>query len=356
LLRLLSFLLFLSFQANCQWNAIAKYNVNAKWNYGFIMRHNSDVAHLANQRPYLFEIDVYKQTEGSRPWHQIHHFPNIGYSLNYVVMDPVKPLGNMVSLVIYMAKTICRFKTSRLELRIGLGPGYAEKRFDLHYNYKNNMISSRFSFCLSGRINYVLPIGNNFNVNMGVGIIHFSNGSIKLPNQGINIPGIHLGIGFQKAPVFPVRSDTLPFFRKETCVNIMYAVGFKEEYPIQGPKILNTSLSVYLNRKVNRKSGIVLGMDLFYDPSIQRFLNDYRISLVKKHKAGITAGHELFFGRLSLLTQLGIYIYDPYHLKSAVYQRYGLKYYCHKSFFLQLTMKSHFGSVDFVEWGTGLNL
>jgi hypothetical protein len=355
LFRGLYLLIFLSFPLCAQWKNLKEYNFNVKIHSGFILEHNSDVAQLANQHPRILEIDAYRQTNGNKPWQQVHHFPRLGYSFNYVFLDPSKPLGNMASLVFYMSKTIFKTRGSRLEIRLGMGPGYADKTFDLHQNPKNNMISTRYLFCLNGRINYVVNIGKHINLNTGIGIIHFSNGSIKLPNQGINIPSVHLGIGFQQQKTVTITSDSLPKTKKMLSLDVMFAGGIKEEYPINGPKFFVSTISAYLNKRLNYKSGLTLGLDLFYDPSIDRYF-DTPHSFFEKTKAGISAGHELYFGKLSLLTQLGVYVRDPYKLNAPVYERYGFKYKLYKNCFLQLSMKIHYGSVDYVEWGTGIRI
>lgn len=347
---------FITISARAQWGHFNEYNFNLKFHEGFIVKHNSAVAHLATQHPKVLEIDMYRQTNGSQAWHQVHHFPSIGYSFNYVFLDPSRPVGNMSSLVVYMSKALFKTDKHKLEVRVGMGPGYAERVFDVHSNYKNNITSSKFVFCLNGRINYSLNIGKYLNLNTGIGIIHFSNGGIKLPNQGINIPSIHLGIGFQKDKTKLSIRDTLPAFKRSTHLDMMYAFGFKEEYPVNGPKFFTSTLSAYLNRRLNRKSGLTLGIDFFYDASLERYFNDPQLPFFKKTRAGITIGHELFFGKLSLLTQLGFYVYDPFKLNAALYERYGFKYQLYKSMFAQLTMKSHFGAVDYVEWGVGIRL
>lgn len=332
------------------------YTFNVKLHKGFILSHNPVVSHLADQHPTQFEFDAYKRTDGSKIWHQVHRFPTIGFSFNMVFMDPTKSLGNMASIVAYLSKPIFKTSRSELNLRIGFGPGYASKVFDLQSNSKNIMISSRFNFCLNGRINYSYTIGKHINLNTGIGIIHFSNGTVKLPNQGINIPSIHLGIGFNATQKYVVRKDTIPPVKRTLNLEMMVAFGIKEQYPIQGKKFLATTISTYINKRFNHKSSLMIGLDLFYDPTVERYFNDPNIPFGKKSKCAIAGGHELHFGKLSLLTQIGGYIYDPYKINVAIYERYGLKYRFNKSAFAQLSMKIYFGSVDYVEWGIGYRI
>ena len=267
-------------------------------------------------------------------------------------MDPKKPVGNMLALVAYMSKSFFETKRSRLDLRIGFGPGYASRIFDLHKNHKNILISSHFNFCLNGRISYTLRLGKHFAISTGIGIIHLSNGTVKLPNQGINIPTMHFGIILNPKPYILPKADTIDKIKRKLNFDLMFSLGIKEAYPILKNKFIVSTVSAYCNKRLNYKSGLTLGLDYFYDPSVTRLVLE-DLNFIKRSKLAVTGGHELYFGNLSLLTQLGIYLYDPYKLNVAVYERYGFKYKIGKKAFSQLTMKIFFGSVDFVEWGTG---
>ncbi len=332
--------------------------LNVRWNLhkGFILRHGTEVEHLARQRPWLLEGDFYYQTRGKKLWHQLHSYPEIGCSINFVFLERSQPVGNMISAVIYMAKPLIKTKRSTLRVRIGLGPGYVFKIFDLYSNYKNVMFGSHFNFCLNGRINYTYRVNRFLEITTGIGIIHFSNGAIKLPNQGINIPSIHAGIGLTGKSSAPLAESPVPEFKKVTMLQIFYGGGVKDEYPTGGPKFWASTLLINLNYRTSYKSGWQAGLDFSYDPSLSRYFDRPDLPFKNKLNIGLLLGYELYFGKLSLLIQAATNVYDVNKIYLPFYQRYGLRYYLCENFFAQLTMKSHFGSVDYVETGIGFNL
>ena len=73
-------------------------------------------------------------------------------------------------------------------------------------------------------------------------------------------------------------------------------------------------------------------------------------------RVGLFVGHELFINRLSLITQLGYYVYYPYDFEGRTYFRLGLKWYIYKSMFAAISLKSHGAKAEAVEFGIGVRL
>jgi hypothetical protein len=327
--------------------------INLKYHYGFVMQHSANMAQLANQRPPSIELELSKQTTNQQPFAQLYNFPRIGISAHYFIMDPKKPLGNMLGIFPHMSLVIFRTPKHEMHFRIGVGAGFIERRFDLHANYKDNVISSRTNFTLSGRLNYSFKTGR-ININTGLGLLHFSNGAIKVPNLGINLPSIYLGIGLSSKTRHEMLPDTLPAFKRKNVIFMSVAGGFKQIYPIGGPDYFMGTYSLYGGRLLNRKSTILIGADLFYDPTGKK-LFDGDLTQVKNSnlKAGLNFGHELIISKLALITQFGYYVFDPYKINKPFYQRYGLKYYFHPNYFAGIALKAHYGVADCVEWSVG---
>lgn len=329
------------------------YTFNLRYQYGIVMQHSILMAHLANQRPMGFEADVYKTTSGEHLWERIHKYPLTGVAFQYFKMDRDKPLGDCFSLVMYYGKNFLQTRKSALGFRIGTGPGYIERRFNRFTNYKNNLISSRLNFTLYGRLDYTFAITENWNVQAGIGLVHYSNGATKVPNQGINIPNLHIGFAYTPGKVVKRLHDSIPEFKPQTQLHLTLAGGFKQVYPVEGPTYFISTLSAYVNRTINHKSGLNLGTDLFFDGSNKHYADSAGTGRMY-YKWGITGGHELFIGKVSLLTQLGFYLYDPLKLERSFYQRIGVKYYFRKNIFAAANVKLHIAKANLVEWGVGV--
>ncbi|HSZ24136.1 MAG TPA: acyloxyacyl hydrolase [Cytophagaceae bacterium] len=362
-MRILIFSLLLcsSFLLKAQNSPRPTYTVTARLHYGFIWNFSQDVSHLANQHMPGFELNFTKQTKGGKDWQREYRYPQVGYSLLYFAFDPSKPVGNALAAIIHAGKNFIKTKRSNLQWRTGLGLAYVEKRFNVETNYTNNVISERINFTLNGQINYTYQISSRLKLNFGIGLTHISNGALKRPNFGINLPTIHAGIGINinDDGLYKKRDSVLTFKRK-THLYLSTFAGLKEVYPVNGPKYFLCGVNAYAERRLNRKSGINIGMDFSYDYSkaieIVRDSINVRNTFINLNQVAIIAGHELYLNKLSLLTQMGVYLFDPTHLSRTYYQKVGLKYYISDKMFVGMALKIHLGVADWVEWGVGIKL
>jgi hypothetical protein len=224
------------------------------------------MAHLANQRPSAFELELTQQTTNKQPYAQLYNFPKVGISAQYFIMDPHKPLGNMLGIYPHISFALLRREKHELNFRLSWGVGYIERRFNLSDNYKNNLISSRFNYTFGGRLNYEFKAGR-YSINTGIGLIHFSNGSMRVPNLGINVPTLHLGLGLNPKEKVELKKDSLPPFQKNWNFTFSAAGGIKRVYPVNGPAYFLSSYSIYAGRTLSRKSTLSIGTDFMFDPS-----------------------------------------------------------------------------------------
>ena len=340
------------------------YTLSLKYHYGFLIQTTPEVGQLVNQHPSSLELEALKQASGKNIYEQLYKHTQTGISLQYLIFDPTKPLGNALCLYPFFNFKLLENKKNQLYFRLGYGAAYVEKRFNVEDNYKNDMISSRFNFTFSGRINYYFKI-KKLNLNTGIGVLHISNGVIKVPDQGLNYVTIHLGFGISGASTPRFHSDTVPAFKRKNVLFVSWAGGVNQTYPVNGPDYFQSTLSAYVGRRLNYKSTINAGIDLFYDGLNKVNYNDTGYHLVQHfnpfkpiyyYKVGFAAGHELSFKRIGLLTQFGVYLYNPFKLDPPVYQRYGVKYYITEKLFIMSALKIHYGSADYVEWTIGLRL
>ncbi len=341
--------------------SLTDYTINFKYHYGFMIQTSIEVAQLINQKPSMLELEVLKQSTGKDIYEQVYKHTQVGASVQYLIFDPSKPLGNAVCVYPHFNFKMAENKHNQLYLRLGYGAAFVEKRFNTYDNYKDDMISSRFNFTFSGRINYYFKI-KNLNVNTGLGVLHISNGVIKVPDQGLNVVTVHLGFGISGPSTLRIHRDSIARFHKKNVLFLSWAGGVNQTYPVNGPDYFQSTLSAYAGRRLNYKSTINAGFDVFFDGMNKINYNEFGLSSlgpfrpIYYFKLGFAAGHELSYKRVALLTQLGVYLYDPFKLDPPVYQRYGVKYYLSEKLFVMSALKIHFGSADFVEWTVGLRL
>ena len=124
----------------------------------------------------------------------------------------------------------------------------------------------------------------------------------------------------------------------------------------QGGRHGFVNVHAYTTYRFSAISGLTGGLDAFLDNATRHYIRrrftedppDYR-------RLGIALGHELFYDRLSLLTQVGVYLYRPYQeLYQPLYQRFGIRYALTKHVVGTFLLKVHGGRAESAEFGVGI--
>ena len=324
--------------------------------YGFVLRHADKIGQASLTHPYYAEFSYSRLTDGSREWHKPYRYPETGLVagvLNY----HTALLGTAFYVFPYAEKTMLDLNAVKLNLRIGFGGAYLTKKYDPDDNFQNISIGSHLNYMLRGEGAVNIKLALRWKLRLAATLTHFSNGSFKQPNAGINT--LSLGTGISYLPHFQYythKTDTFAHaFRKGFSVNLAGAFTAQEiEYPGE-KKYLGGNFISYLSYRLNRKSAVNLGLDVFFNSAHRHIIEETHPSgnLPDYKQAGITLGHELFVSRLSLLTQVGYYVYAPQANQAAVYERYALKYAWSRRFFSSLALKAHYGTAEYTEWTAG---
>ncbi len=342
------------------------YTIGANAFSGFIMKHDDRIGHLIQAHPVGFELFINQNTYGKKQWQKLYNYPDIGFSVAYFDFR-VKELGKMIATTAYLDFYLKRGRKSEVLLKIGTGLGFSTNPYDRETNNKNNVIGSAVSFTMQGRLGYNFKLNDRLKLTSALTLSHFSNGAFKLPNKGINIVSGNLGFSYllTKNPVPDFRKRSINddnSAKSEKKLHYTFSVfsGVREIIPIGGKKYPFINTVFYADKKLNQKSALLLGADFFHSWAVKQEIKTARElpegDTPDFKRVGLTIGHELFVSKISLLTQLGVYVYKPFKSGQPIYQRYGLKYYFNKRLFSGLFLKAHYGVAENVEWGLGIRI
>jgi hypothetical protein len=245
-------------------------------------------------------------------------------------------------------------KNSRFEFtgKVGTGLAYGTKVFDQQMNPKNMVISTHFNslVCFGVQYRYFLQ---NFHVVGGIDMTHMSNAATRMPNLGINLPYLSLGLGktFNKNEEVEKPEEILEL--RTWKFNLLGIISFKEIYPVGGKKYPVFALTIFGKRYFTNKSGMEAGIDLIYKTSIVD--DNKNIDKSKKDigQLGLYSAYVVPLNRLNFIVGMGVYAYDNYLVADRLYHRIGLRYQAHDKILVNLTLKSHWGRADYAEFGLG---
>lgn len=316
------------------------------------------MGHLVRGHTPAYELTVSKQTFGDKYWQQHYHYPVIGYSFIYINLSNNEQLGSAFAFYPHISFLQKKQKKFIRYFKIGCGPGYITKVFDRIDNNKNNAIGSHINVFINFTYGFKWRLHKNLSIDGGLSFMHFSNASFSAPNLGINLPMLHLGANWHF-------SDGKDIYKKDSIASprerkwhysVIVSGGLKEIPAAGGPKYGIGSLNAEVIKPVSRKSRIGVGVDIFYDASLERRLQkngqDYS-GMFAVVRPGLHVHYELKLSEFSIFFDVGGYLYTRWKDDKYIYARQGIRYRIKKHWLLGLALKTHYFKADFAEWGVG---
>lgn len=316
---------------------------------GNVIAHSPDMYQLVTGHPDGILASFSKHTHGKKQWHTIYNYPDYG---GYFLFQDFKNeiLGNNFAVGTFYN---FYFLNRNLSLKIAQGIAMTTNPYDKVTNSKNKAFGSK----LMGNIDFVLNyqkenIIDKMGIQAGLVFTHFSNGRIKSPNSGINTYSLNLGVNYNFDAVANKKADSVSLglkFAEPIRYNMVLRTGFNESPVIESGQKPFYHLGFYADKRINRKSALQVGTELFLTTSFKEYIRFRAISFPEDHvdidtdykRVGLFIGHELFINRISLEAQLGYYIYRPFKEVAPIYDRVGMKYYISNQIFTGLSLKTH---------------
>jgi hypothetical protein len=341
-----------------------RYTMDVSSFYGSILLHNPDISHLISEHPGGLIMGFNRKTYGDEEWEELYNYPDLGYS--FVYQDMINStLGKNFGL--YAHYNFYFFKRN-LQFRIGQGIAYNTNPYNKDENFRNNAYGSDFMSSTYLMLNFHKEnIFKGLGFKAGISIVHYSNANVKAPNTSTNTFALNAGLiydfngGEQREFIStPNREKVTEPLR----YNFTFRSGINESDIIGSGKYPFYIFSGYVDKRLSRKSAIQLGADIFFSNFLKELIRYQSIAFPEYgvapdddyRRIGLFLGHELFINKMSIIAQLGYYVYYPFDFEGKVYNRVGLKRYFGQKMYGAITLKSHGAAAEAVEFGVGIRL
>ncbi len=330
---------------------------------GNIALHNNDILHLITGHPEGVILGWNKKTYGEEDWQQRFNYPDYGVSFIFQNLKN-DVLGNNYGL--YAHYNFYFFKR-HLMFRIGQGIAYNTNPYDKVENFKNIAFGSHFLSSTYVMLNYKKQrLFDRFGLEAGLSLIHYSNANVKAPNTSVNTIALNVGLTYDLDEENAEYIDDLEDekFTERIKYNIAFRSGINQSDIIGSGQFPFYILSAYADKRLSHVSAIQVGADLFFSNFLKELIYYQSVSFPELNvsgdedfkRVGLFVGHELFINQMSIVTQLGYYVYYPFDFEGRTYFRVGLKRYFGDTFFGAITLKSHGAKAEAVEFGIGVRL
>ena len=175
----------------------------------------------------------WQSEKGGDLYHQRYHYPIYGIGV-YTSTFHKKEIGTPLALYGFVAPPIYpgKFRKWDFNYRIALGIASNFQPYDEENNPTNILLGSHRNVYIDLGLQANYKIGRQFQVGAGLAFHHFSNGSIRQPNKGINLIPLTLSASFhpgKSAPDFSKVEE--PPYGDDIAYHLHHASGIKQFTP-----------------------------------------------------------------------------------------------------------------------------
>lgn len=343
------------------------YNAGVRVGYGFLWAHRPTMSHLVNKHIPAVEVSLWKTTNKTKCWHTPYKDPQAGASITVIPLGDER-LGTAIGLYPYVIFPLSgHHKKLSLNIQLGWGAGWLTKKFDPVENHKNNAIGSHLNTVILIRGLTKYDCSEKLTFEFGVGMTHFSNGGMSMPNLGLNIPMLEAGMHFRIASVNETcnEAETARMLRTDSLVNdrhwhftAVVAFGANDIGVPGGNRFGAANLQTSYMHNTARKHRFGGGVDVMYSQGVRHNMvySDDPTTPLQAVQLGVKFSYELVLGRFYMPYEMGVYAYSKYKEAGVVYNRLAARYLINDHLVANLSLKTHLARAEYWEVGIGWRL
>lgn len=316
---------------------------------GFLLAHRGLMSHLPQAPAVASEFSYIYRTNQAKKWHEAYRQPLLGGTLFFGSVGNNEILGRFTGLYGFVELPIVKHKRYRLDFKFATGLGYTNKPFDPVLNPENVAIGSRvnalmcFAFKQSWRF-------SDYGLTFGIDMTHFSNASFQMPNLGVNVP--YLSLGVQK--FFTPEEKEIPrpeLDRKDLLFGLTGIISGKEMNPKGVGRFPVFAASLFARKYFGPKAGMEASFDIIYKTSLLSHPSYPQAAGWDPLQIGLFVGYVHPFDRLHFIYGAGVYLRDVLRPDESIYLRLGSRYALTYHLEVLATLKTHYAKADYMELG-----
>ena len=340
--------------------------IELRASHGFIICHHPEMKVFNAHFP-IFELNLQQVTFGRKSWQSKSNYPAVGVSFLYTGLGEQPEIGRAFAIIPNISFNCLKSKRNQLNIKLGVGLGYLTQKFDAATNPKNTFIGSHLNAAINIAVSYNYMITKRFGASAFIGFTHFSNGSSRTPNNGINIAHAGIGVNYflneprQRIPRQTSDNKQYKSWKKEN-LSFYFAFSFSrkdiDDYLGYGKSWSVYNIHVNALKRLTEMSKVGIGFDLVYDMTDKEVLCHKGIEFtdIEILKPGISAAYALALGNTSFIFNFGCHIAGKDLCEGRVYQKLGIMQNIAKGVFATISLTTHYGWADYIGFGIGYRI
>ena len=318
------------------------------------------------------------QTNKEDGWQSRYLYPTYGVGWYIGFLNGSDFFGTPTALYGFIDFPVSRQKRNNFNLGLSLGLTYRLNPYVPSANARIDSAGSKLAVYFNLNFNWVYKLNREIDLLYGIDLTHYSNGRTVIPNYGIHLYGLNLGVRYhynraQKHAdtdkVYPqniiaARPERHNYNKilktKEHVLELYQAFGTCQNKTDTGSsgRFFSSSTVLDYAYRYSELGRINAGFDYFIDGSTVAYLKPNENTIGNKSYFGIHAGYDFSFWHLMVRLQVGTYFKQGTVNKGYFYMRPSVRWeFPNRLFFAQVGLKTLNGAVaDWIEYGMGLRL
>ncbi|WP_192349561.1 acyloxyacyl hydrolase [Algoriphagus sp. Y33] len=241
-----------------------------------------------------------------------------------------------------------------------IGLGFNMNPFDTDTNPLNGFVGTALNVHVHFGLKANYELSKSFGIFASVGTKHYSNGSIKKPNAGINFVPIAIGLrmNIDQEKFNPGASPVFPPLEKVGVWNIAAYTGLKS-YEIDEPAYFRGGLGVNYLWEISYKYRGGIGIDWFYGAGARDRYPGESINFSDVNSFAVVGSWEWkLTENLYMPIAIGVYLSKAHYNQETTgfYERIGVRYRMNNNVFAGVQIKAHKAKADFFEFTVGYTI
>jgi len=318
---------------------------------GAVLPHYEFMNFLIDEGIHNIECNIQFKSYGETVYDQLYNYPSTGFGINYSSLGNADKLGNALTAFGIFNMPLYTKNNFGLDFQVDFGLAYLNN--SLQVNPYNTILSSPVSFYAGFDLFAVYNLKNYSSIKFGFELSHMSNGKTSTPNLGLNSFAITAAYSYAIKPRYG--DNNLLGFKNDRNYNVKLfgAFGRKTDDFLTDKYFKTNSVRIDFEYIPSFTFGYNVGIDYFYDESIKT--NKTEAVIVEKSKYGVHAGVGLHYNKLAVYIQRGKYIGELVN-NNKYFNRVAVTYSPINRLHLQIAVKTHGATADFLELGVGYTI
>jgi hypothetical protein len=262
-------------------------------------------------------------------WGKYYNQAESGFLMLYSNLGNNKVLGHQFSLLPFVSFNVFNNFKTPFKLKMGAGISYFTSRFDSLGNPSNEIVGSQFTWDVKIFLYKSIYKKGGFNLKLGAGFSHESNGHTRLPNLGVNSPMASITGQFYKQKgdnyIIHNRRKRQNITPKKYYLTMEKGIGFHEQDETEGPAmgflkpVYSSDLSgaIVFNDHIKLRGGFTYRYyQHYYDHIIKNDLDELNDNPeLNSSNLSFYLGNEFLMGHMSIDVLLGVNLHKPFYRK-----------------------------------------